>query len=550
MNIRKISLLGLVAASLTLGSCSSTLAGLDRRNAGGAESTPIATAPQDVVLDRPDYTDETKFDQRVVKALDAISHHSYNADLNYSVLVEHPNSPSYVIDTFITDEMEYSYYYGEDGERATASGGSTTYGDWDRTNQQPIPGRYNTTSIPVSVYWRDPESGMSITENRDYDNTVSSFIAANMDEITGEVVPVIFDSEFDNPWDFVDYEDFSHVEGEDANKYHLALNKAEFFAQAYGSTGMNTVTDAIVTLGDDGRISKLELLTETLSGGTSEEDVTYTRSNTYTIDYTYEDRTAELFTHKTPYEENRNPELQSVFDRFATALATEQSYRYDKKMVWTSSLELDEDDPSLDGKTGMTGFFTADNIYFRQWGPNTDSYTDDGAFYNNGDNYDYGAVRQADGTYLGYECTTDGEGMEPSVSWGPIVVSTSALYTFENYAQIGPTFNLMDADIFNKGDDGWYTLDDELLARSGGFFDFSFLGVHSTNLEDSTESFRLKLEKDADKENDYTLTVETTFSMMDLSYTVTFTFDTASIGTTDLPGFCYTQEGTPFKKAQ
>lgn len=547
MNLKRISLLGAIALTTVLASCQ----GLAQSGAPRLEADEVQTptASGDTSFERPDYTDPEAYDQVAVKALNALQNHDNAAEVHYLVTVEFQDDPSSLyttVDTFIQQDVTYSYHYGADGERATATGGVSNFGDWNDATDEPIPGRYTTSVVPTTVYWRDPDTGLTTVENRTYDNQVQTLISATVDDITGTVTPVVFDTEHINPWDFIDYEDLTRDE-EEPHTYHLALNKAELFTRVYDATGMNTITDAVATLDDQGRIASLNFLSDPLRGDAS--NATFTRSNVFSIEYSYADQSA-LFTHKTPYQADQNPEIATVFDALDQALTNGESYRYDKGMKGYSLLEGTEDTNTTN--TGVTGFFTKDNIYFAQWGPNHDEYYTDGAFYNEGDNYDYGAVRQLDGTYLAYQCPTTGIDVstgEPDVYWSTIAVSSTAYYTLDSYSVVGPTFNQLSPDIFIPAEEeGWYTVDDQLLGGIGTYFDFAFLGVHSTTLESTTESFRLRVDQDADGVN-YTMTVEMSFTMLGFHSDVTTTFDTASIGHTDLPEYCYSgDKGAPFTK--
>lgn len=523
-----------VDSSTSISEDSSSSSSVDDEGEGEGE-TSSSTWTGDVELVYPDYTN---VDSRIINLVDSVRDTTHSATVHYQVTVTYPDdgsSYSYV-DTFISNDVTYQYGYLEDGERACGLSGVSMSGDWDSDTGSPISGRYNTTTTPLTVYWKDSETGLASYETRTLDNRVMTYTIADIDD-DGTTVPIIYDDEFANPWDYIDYTDL-YVDQDGV--IHLDTDQAEFFPQVYSVTGMNTITDAILTTNEDGSLAELELVSEDLEGST------YVRSNEFTITYSYE-VDGDTFSHKEPYE-NENQEIADLFDTFEEAVTSENSFSYDKRIQTYSELEAQDNTSD----TGVTGYYTRDGVYFSQWGEydtngnhHDDSWKEN--WYSVGDNYDYAAVPNSEGTYSGYECTSTSSSNEEVVfTWGAIAVSSNAYYTLDSYADIAPYFYEISPAVFIEADSEdedvtHYTVDDDLLSTIGTYFDFQFLGVHSTTLETGTTSFDLYIE-DGENENKI-LNVQATFSLLDIRATVNFTFDTASIGTTELPSWCNTENG-------
>lgn len=527
MKFNKISALALLGCVALLASCN----GGESQNSTGPVSSETSEPETSSPITGPD---TTAVDEKIKTALDSVRGQSYQTVMNYLVAVEYPeDTTGTIVDTFIRNQATYIYGYLSNGQKAVSTWGTTASGDWDPDTHDGIPGRYYSSSTPVATYWRDDENGLTLIENRTLQNTVDTAYVANYDDTTGDVTPVIFDTEFRNPWDYIDYEDLTV---NDDGTLTLSQRKADFFTQVYSVTGANTVTDAKITLDDQGRIDTVSLTIPELTGDGA--GGVYRRINEFTFKNTYGIDADTYFVHKTPYAANSNPELASFFNTFADAVNNEKSYKYDKYLTRTTSILDDEGNPNFmwGADTGISGYFCGDEVYFSQWGTDTETgigYTDEShktGFYEGSDNYDYCATKGKDDYYTGYEYSNYGDW-----AWNDIVISTNAVYTLNTYAEIGPTFFNLSPDIFQKTSDGHYTVDSELMSTIGTYFDFGFLGVHSSTLESSTLSLDLSLEQ-GDAGNTI-MTVETSFDMMDIHATVTYTFDTASIGTTVLPSW-------------
>lgn len=528
-NIKKTSLLALIGLATVLGSCSAGAFTQREAQAADNQETETPTANEENTFTRPEYDG----DERIKTALDSLRGQTHTAQMHYLVAVEYPGTSGAIgepIGPAIENNIDYTYGYLADGTRATAVGGETIVADWDSGSSSIYEGSETVTTTPTTVYWRDGENGLAETQTRTIANDVKYSYAADYDESTGDITPIIFDSEFRNPWDYIDYDDLYFAPNASGiEELHLSQRKADFFAQTYDVTGANTISDAIVTLDDQGRISGLNLIIEALSQDN------FRRINEFSFTYDHDVDTAEYFTEKTPYDNDRNPELASYFSAFNSAVQDEKNYVY-TKVVDTSS----ETSVLTRPHQGVTGYFTKDKVYFSQWGyndnemdgqepPAEDNEDWKDHFYTGTDNYDYAAIRGNNGIYTGYEYTIGGN----EWGWGPITVSSSAYYTLNSYAEIGPTFFQINPAIFNYVDENeelgaHYTVDDDLLASIGSYFDFQFLGVHSSAMESSTKTFDLYLKGTV-------MTVKCSFTVLDTNNSVVFTFDSASIGQDRMP---------------
>ena len=407
----------------------------------------------------------------IVNAINSLKYQSHNVHVKQSVDIlrpipegmtpEDPNWSYLPIDIHREYDNYFTYYYGNNNEKAYSRQTNTTYYDLEKLTGEPIEGTIRYDHSPVEAFFRN-EDGTVTVEEITVQNELKTYISAKFDEINGIYSPIIYDVEFKNPFDFISYRDVE-IRKDDSSKLTLINQKADFLSDCYFTVGLNFITDNIINLDENGHISSINFIIDDLV------DETFTRRNTFSVYYNYENTVIE---HQKPFE-NNNPELQNALK----ALENQHNFTYIKEYSYTSN--------GNDYHDLITGYFTEDKVFFHHKQTDNDEHP-----YTNGDNYDYQCVKQDDGSYLCYEFVPNGI----QFSWGPIAISGTSYYYIDNFEGIGPSFTNLNASIFKKIDDKKYVIEESLLKTTGKYFDYQMLGVNSYSMESNTSLLEITLD--------------------------------------------------------
>ena len=431
--------------------------------------------------------------EKIITALNSLKYASHYVDMEQDVAILKPTQPE-VCDIYSFYHNNMGYFYSET-EKAYSYKTETLFCDLDKETGEPLENTIRRNSTDEVLYFKD-EDGTVYQETVTFQNEVVSTTMAFYDEDTGYYQPVIFDSEFKNPWDYITTRDL--VENSDG-KLTLINEKADFLAECYGAVGLNFITSNKINLDEQGRIIGIDFVINDLVTDT------YTRTNTFKITYSGHD-TAKL-THLTP-STNNNPELQAAFD----SIKNVKNYTYAKEYTYSYGATKDL----------ITGYFTEEEVYFRH---HTEDETEHA--YTGGDDYDYKAKINEDGvSYTGYEYTLKGEMWD----WGIVMLSSSAPYIMDTFEEIGPKFFEINASIFKEIEENVYEIEPHFLRDSGAYFDFGFLGVNSAAMEGGTNKMVITLTADGQIEK-----IETGFTFMGTEYPINYYL--SNIGTTEVPSW-------------
>lgn len=451
-------------------------------------------------------------------AVNSLKYNSHHVQVKQSVDVvrpipegmtpEDPNWAYLPIDIHREYNNYFTYYYGDDGERAYSRQTNSIYYDLEKITGNPVEGTIRYDSSPEELFFKNQDGTVTIEEIT-IENKLNSYIAAIHNESNGIYSPIIFDVEFKNPFDFISYRDVQ-IRNDDPTKLTLINQKADFLSDCYGTVGMNFIKDNTINLDENGNIASIDFVIEDL------KEETFTRRNTFSVLYSYGNTT---LSHLAPFT-NDNPELQAALDVLDNqknfTYIKEYSYKYSK--MGSALYSIDKDINYYDK---ITGYFNEDKVFFHHMQTENDEHP-----YTLGDNYDYQCVKQDDGRYLCYEFVPNGV----EFYWRPVAISGSSLYYIDSFEGIGPTFMNMNASIFKKIGDKKYAIEEALLATSGKYFDNQMLGVNSYSIENNASKVEITLN---DQGNiDF---IEVRFVFENIERTVKFSIK--DVGTTSVPSW-------------
>ena len=213
-------------------------------------------------------------DQKVKTAVDSLRYVSHKAEVESSVEVLKPND-DFAVDIRNEYHNYFGYYY--DGEeKAFSRQTNYSFTDLDKETGEEIKGRRRSYSNVEEKYFKNIEDGTMYVEKLSIDNKYSRVTMANYSESTGLYIPVIYDLEFQNPFEYISYRD---VKVNKDGTLTLLNEKADFLGECYSVVGLNFITSNKVHLNEDGEIESIEFVINDLV----EEN--YTRKNTLSVKY-------------------------------------------------------------------------------------------------------------------------------------------------------------------------------------------------------------------------------------------------------------------------
>lgn len=492
---KQIINIALCMVSLVLTSCGETTASF-------TSLTPSSSSTSSVD------PNQSKFESVIL----SLKEKSHTANIHYMVGV-------YKTDESLSLEMSYDYIYNYmygsevgfsmEGKRTTQdlmydseTGEFLNY--MYLTNSSGEKEKYvftpRITTIPLESYFKDEDSGVALFETLNADNTITTYIASDVDYYTGLYSAINFDLEFVNPWDYITSDDLTYV---DDSTYILSPIKAKFVANSYNvGTTTNYIRQTTIHTDNSYQVTSIEFEID------DEKGTTYTRKNEFTI--TYDNIDNVNIKHK-QVSTNVNSELETLFNKFKES----KNFTYSKKYYTTS------EDTSVFADT-VTGYFTENDIFFHH---DFDGlYTD--SMNTSKNDYDYRVtLNDSDNIYYAYQYdSNDGT----TFYWAPIAISSSAYLSYENFTNIGPHFYDISPALFSKNEDGSYSIVEDFKDTVGAYFDNQFDGVHTDYLDGSTSRFKITLIDDG-------FVVETGYTASNIEYRVDFTL--SNIGTTTLPSY-------------
>lgn len=404
-------------------------------------------------------------DEFIANAIEAFKANSYVVDTNFVTEIYRKDATAgdqyQPLSIRRTENYNLSYQLGDDAAIKITS--DAKHEDLFLNED----GTYSVINTNVytdedSVYFRDDESGYAIKETLSIDNEVTELIMSDYEEYYGTYVPIEFDSEFKNPFDYLQASDFAKNE---EGTYYLNGTKAVFLAKCFQRSSLTYATDALVEFDEDGHFSSITI------------DIAYVDADAYTQQSTYTCVFSEIgnveINHIHAYD-NSNPEIESLFAKAKAA----QTYTYFKGYGTEDSGYEDD----------VTCFYTQDVVLFHHF------YKDyPTALYDGGYDYDYKVeYDEDDKTYYAYEYNKASDSVP--YAWALCYLSGTTPLTYETFQDIGPTFYKISPALFYKNEDGSYSVVDELLSTIGAYFDNQFIGVHSDVLDGACTSFKMTLD--------------------------------------------------------
>ena len=433
--MKKITLLStLLASLLTLGACANTSTSDD--------SEPI----NDV-------------DEIIDIALGSLKYHSHDVSISETVKIWKPND-KYAVDIYQAYEFDYGYYYdGNNKAHRTVTNG--VFADLDKVDGEIVESTKRETKSIEYLYHKNLDDGTAYFSEIDIYNELHTFTAAVQDMNSGAYIPIMFDDEFKNPFDYITTRDLTY--NKDTNTIDLAVDKANFLIDCYSLIGINLITKATLNLNESGYISSIDFEIA------QEIEETYSRINTLEISYRNHD-TAKLY-YIAPFTHD-NPELALALKEHKGL----KNFTYNKDYYFEGE-RFDH----------IEGYFTELGIYFHHGSKHdTDSYK-------NGDNYDYKVMPKSPDMWQVYELTANDEAVW---SWKEVWASPSQPYYLESFEECGPTYFNISPAIFKNIGNHQYEVEAQLLPTIGQYFDYGVWGVDSFVLESSTNKCVITLNED------------------------------------------------------
>jgi len=449
--------------------------------------------------------------QTVINSLKGTSH---SAHVEYNIFVNQVDPDA--SDIFTKNISERTFYYSSTGERGYKINSKLYYGDLQKGTLDCKTREDGSEVISVydngeHLYFRDEESGVVIEEKLDIKNRVTTYIQSDYDYTYGTYIPVIFDTEFRNPFDYIQPRDLTKVND---TTYTLSLDKASFALECYGAVSgvAMAVTGCTLTTDENKQITNMNF-TMGVEGG---EGFTYTRHSSFDLNF-YDFGEKSNLDHVVACT-NDNPKLAEAFK----CLNNVSSYKYSKDYY--------NDNGSISDH--IVGYITQDAAFYHH-----DDDADDTEVYSRGDDYDYIAVKNSvNNKYYGYEYTYN----EPTDSYEPklIMLSVSAAYSIDSFSGLGPKFSQLSPAIFSlkEGTDNVYIIENNTLRKSiASYFDFQFLGVNSQVLETRTDNFELTLKDDG------SMVIDTGYAYSEYGYIakkrIVYKLNVSSFNNTAIPSY-------------
>lgn len=443
----------------------------------------------DFNLDKENITPE----QILAAAISSTKGNSHKVKINETLMIKYPNE-KYVVDLYQRHELDLGYYYGEENE---LSHSNLKYGEFADLIKGTNEINENTLKVKngnLQHFYKDFETGYAIVEEINVYNELNKLIVVNQDISTGELIPVIYDDLFANPFDYIPENSF--VLNTDGT-ISLDSAKAKSVLQLYGAIGINDIESATISLDENYRMKNITFVIPDLV------EATYTRTNEISVEfYGYEDA---KFQHVETFK-NDNPALVEMFAK------------YDNLENFTYVKEVEIDNLLVDH---LEGYFTKDIVFFHH------GYIDDDRPLMWSDNYDYKCVLNTEGVYDVYEYVFDDV---ESYHWLQVYASETMPYSIPTFEEIGPSFFNLSPAIFKQVDKYTYTVEDLLISTVGQYFDFNILPTESSILETTTTGLTITLD-----ENNNLVEVIATSYFQAAEYTFTYNYE--NIGTTVIPAW-------------
>lgn len=443
----------------------------------------------DFNLDKASITPE----QILAAAISSTKGNSYKVKINETLMIKYPNE-KYVVDLYQRHELDLGYYYGEENE---LSHSNLKYGEFADLIKGTNEINENTLKVKngnLQHFYKDFETGYAIVEEINVYNELNKLIVVNQDISTGELIPVIYDDLFANPFDYIPENSF--VLNTDGT-ISLDSTTAKSMLQLYGAIGINNVESATISLDENYRMKNITFVIPDLV------EATYTRTNEISVEfYGYEDA---KFQHVETFK-NDNPALVEMFAK------------YDNLENFTYVKEVEIDNFLVDH---LEGYFTKDIVFFHH------GYIDDDRPLMWSDNYDYKCVLNTEGVYDVYEYVFDDV---ENYHWLQVYASETMPYSIPTFEEIGPSFFNLSPAIFKQVDEYTYTVEDLLISTVGQYFDFNILPTESSILETTTTGLTITLD-----ENNNLVEVIATSYFQAAEYTFIYNYE--NIGTTVIPAW-------------
>lgn len=458
--------------------------------------------------------------QAVIDSLKGISH---TADVNYDIYYNQNDPDS--VDGYLGTASTRTFSYSKEEGRGYKIKSKMTARDLVKGTREFVKDEAGnvietTYDNGEKLYFCDDETGCIIAEYLGVNNKVETYLQSEYDYEAGTYLPIAFDSEFRNPFDYIQARDLSKVA---ANTYSLNLDKASFALECYGSSAAMAVKKCTITTNESNQIEEMNFEMNTEGG----EGYTYVRDTSLNVKYSKFGKESEL-AHIKPCE-NNNPELATALK----ALNKVSSYKYSKDYINDDGTVADH----------IVGYITQDAAFYHHHDSPTDTKV-----YSVGDDYDYlAAICDANNKYYGFEYTYNS--MSGNYEPGLIMLSVSAAYSIDDFSGLGPNFKALSSEIFSlkEGTNNVYVIENDTLRTSiASYFDFQYLGVNSQVLETRTDDFELTLDSDG------SMTINTGYRYSESGKVVVqkivFRLDASSFNNTELPSYVEIPDTTGCEK--
>ena len=443
----------------------------------------------DFNLDKESLTSE----QILAMAINSTKGNSHKVKVNETLMIKYPNE-KYVVDLYQKHELDLGYYYGEENELSHSNLKRGEFADLIKGTNEINGNTLKVKNGTLQHFYKDFETGYAIVEEINVYNELNKLIVANQDMSTGELIPVIYDELFANPFDYIPENSF--VLNTDGT-ISLDSAKAKSMLQLYGAVGINDIESATISLDEKYRMKNITFVIPDLV------EATYTRTNEISVEfYGYEDA---KFQHVETFK-NDNPALVEMFAK------------YDNLENFTYVKEVEIDNFVVDH---IEGYFTKDIVFFHH------GYIDDDRPLMWSDNYDYKCVLNTEGVYDVYEYVFDDV---ESYHWLQVYASETMPYSIPTFEEIGPSFINLSPAIFKQVDEYTYTVEDLLISTVGQYFDYNILPTESSILETTTTGLTITLD-----ENNNLVEVRATSYFQASDYEFIYHYE--NIGTTVIPAW-------------
>lgn len=428
--------------------------------------------------------------------LSFLKKNSYKVNLEHTCQVLKPGK--YDVSTYIHCDYDLGYFY-KGSDMAHSRTIQRESADMTLVDNKHVIDERTIKHInnPEETYYRDNKTGHAIYKSLNVQNELITQTQAIFDEEENSYVPILFDSEYANPFDSVTERDL--VYDETTNTIEISSEKAYLILENYSAVGLNPVRSATLKLSDTYLPLSISFDIPDLEDNSGSPFTRTNESKVTFLELDSEYRDVKPFTHN-------NKKLASALTKYKNT----NNFTYYKDYMYKGNVDH-----------RISGFYTEDMIYYHH------GEFSDGEIYKAGDNYDYVVTRDeiTNPFYLYSYQTTD------AIEWYWVQEYTGETpISYQTLKDCGPDYFNVSPAVFKDIGNNQYECESLVIKSMGSYFDYKCQGTTSGDLERNTQKCIVTLNN-----NDEIEYVDISFSVGADTFEIRYSYD--NIGTTTIPSW-------------